>query len=242
MTASNSSSLMDTSMRSRRMPALFTTTWRSPKLETAWSTMALAPANELTLSVLATAWPPAAVISSTTDWAAETSVPDPSTAPPRSLTTTFAPSDANRRACSRPMPRPPPVMIATLSCSMLRPLAVGLTTPPIGERSGARRLQRGRGLSNRLFAPPALQVAPLGVGAGQDERLAVGGGRLVVPAQPAQHVRPCRRQEVVPAERRRWRRWRSTRARPASGPSARETATARLSSTTADGAMAARVS
>ena len=40
-------------------------------------------------------WPrpgrPAAVISSTTDCAAETSAPEPSTAPPRSLTTTLAP-------------------------------------------------------------------------------------------------------------------------------------------------------
>ena len=100
---------------------MLTTTWRSPKVDTACSTIARAPSNELTLSVFATAWPPAATISSTTDCAAEMSEPDPSTAPPRSLTTTLAPSDPNNKACSRPMPRPPPVMIATLSCNIDRP-------------------------------------------------------------------------------------------------------------------------
>src|SRR5919197_6471575 len=41
-----------------------------------------------------------------------TSSPVPSGAPPRSLTTTFAPSLENSSACSRPMPRPAPVMTA----------------------------------------------------------------------------------------------------------------------------------
>ena len=150
ITSSNSCSLMETSMRSRRIPALLTTTWRSPNVETAWSTIALAPSNELTLSVLATAWPPAAVISSTTDWAAEMSAPEPSTAPPRSLTTTLAPSEANRRACSRPMPRPAPVITATLSCNMVQPSS-RTRREPAARRAvvRARRLQRGLGLSNR---------------------------------------------------------------------------------------------
>src|SRR5258708_5194055 len=41
------------------------------------------------------------------------SAPLPSGAPPRSLTTRLAPSAPKSRACSRPMPRPPPVMTAT---------------------------------------------------------------------------------------------------------------------------------
>ena len=48
--------------------------------------------------VLATAVPPMAVISSTTCWAGPASPPLPSWAPPRSLTTTFAPSSAISRA------------------------------------------------------------------------------------------------------------------------------------------------
>ena len=39
--------------------------------------------------------------------------PEPSTSPPRSLTTTLAPWLANSSACSRPMPRPAPVMTTT---------------------------------------------------------------------------------------------------------------------------------
>src|SRR5271165_1185382 len=199
ITSSKSCSLMETSIRSRRIPALFTTTWRSPKEDTAWSTMAFAPSNELTLSVLATAWPPAAVISSTTDCAAETSAPEPSTAPPRSLTTTLAPKDANRRACSRPMPRPPPVMIATLSCNMV--------SRPLGSRPRPRDGGPGETIataslpvkpaSGRRLAPAALQVATLRVRARQVVGLPVGLGRLGAPAEAAQHVATCRRQEVV---------------------------------------------
>src|SRR5439155_24400132 len=53
------------------------------------------------------------MISSTTCWAGDASAPVPSGLPPRSFTTTLAPSAANRSACSRPMPRPAPVMTAT---------------------------------------------------------------------------------------------------------------------------------
>ena len=154
ITSSNSCSLMETSIRSRRIPALLTTTWRSPNVETAWSTIAFAPSKELTLSVLATACPPAAVISSATDCAADTSAPEPSTAPPRSLTTTLAPSDPKRRACSRPMPRPPPVMIATLSCNMVQPSSrFSCRRGPKGDGAvRAERLQRHPGVSNRRQA------------------------------------------------------------------------------------------
>src|SRR5438309_1218025 len=112
-TASHSSSLMLTRTRSRRTPALLTRTWRPPKASTA-ALMSRWPASQsATLSALAMASPPMALISSTTCWAGVRSSPEPSMAPPRSLTTTLAPSEANSSACSRPMPRPAPVMTAT---------------------------------------------------------------------------------------------------------------------------------
>src|SRR5262249_13128931 len=43
--------------------------------------------------------------------------PEPSDAPPGSLTTTLAPSAAQISAISRPMPRPAPVTMMTLSWS-----------------------------------------------------------------------------------------------------------------------------
>ena len=190
-------------MRSRRIPALLTTTWRSPKVETAWSTSALAPAKELTLSVLATAWPPAAVISSTTDWAAETSAPEPSTAPPRSLTTTLAPSEANRSACSRPMPRPAPVMIATLPCNMVQPSSrfSSVTRPPARRRSGrddyngARACQTG-GEARRFVAG----AAP---GSGARRRCPPGRGPAGRPRPPPAR-RPRRRSMSPRAAGSRW--------------------------------------
>ena len=66
MTASHSSSLMLTSMRSRRMPAFNTSASSFPKAETAWSIMRLAPFQSETSSPLATAAPPIALISFTT--------------------------------------------------------------------------------------------------------------------------------------------------------------------------------
>src|SRR5580658_5777714 len=219
MTSSNSCSLIDTSMRLRRMPALLTTTCRSPKVETAWSTIAFAPSNELTLSVLATACPPAAVISSTTDCAAEMSAPEPSTAPPKSLTTTLAPREANKRACSRPMPRPAPVMIATLSCSMVQPSSRIRRGPAAGGRgsgrddcNGASACQTDAAASAGRLRPPrgprtsssaggfqeaALQVAALGIGPRQVKGPAVRLGGLGTTAQAAQHVRARRGQEVI---------------------------------------------
>ena len=114
MTASHSPSVMLASIRSRRMPALLTTASRPPKASIAVSIMRFAPSQSATLSLLTTASPPAATISSTTWWAGETSSPVPSRAPPKSLTTTFAPCLARLSACSRPIPRPAPVTIAIL--------------------------------------------------------------------------------------------------------------------------------
>ena len=112
MTASHSSSVMLVSIRSRRMPALLTTACRSPNVSTAVLIRRWAPSHDDTLSPLATASPPNALISSTTCWAGDRSPPEPSTLPPRSFTTTFAPWYARLRACSRPMPRPAPVTMA----------------------------------------------------------------------------------------------------------------------------------
>src|ERR1044072_2091869 len=66
MTASNSSSVMLTSIRSRRMPALFTRVSRPPKVSTAWLISRCEPSQSDTSSPLATASPPIALISSTT--------------------------------------------------------------------------------------------------------------------------------------------------------------------------------
>src|SRR3954447_21735294 len=63
--------------------------------------------------VLATASPPAPAISSTTCCAGPALEPEPSGAPPRSFTTTFAPSRAKSSACSRPIPLPAPVIAQT---------------------------------------------------------------------------------------------------------------------------------
>src|ERR1700730_9671069 len=112
-TASHSSSVMFTSTRSRRLPALFTRMSRSPNASIAEFTSRWPPSQSATLSAIAIAAPPMPSISATTCCAGVRSLPDPSAAPPTSLTTTLAPSAAKRSACSRPMPRPAPVMMAT---------------------------------------------------------------------------------------------------------------------------------
>src|SRR4051794_16022687 len=104
---------MLTITRSRRMPALLTRMSRSPKCSMALLIKRWAPSQSATLSPLTIASPPIASISATTCCAGVASVPVPSLAPPTSLTTTRAPSRANKSACSRPIPRPAPVMIAT---------------------------------------------------------------------------------------------------------------------------------
>ncbi len=69
ITASHSSAVMFTSMRSRRMPALLISTSRRPNDSTAVLMRRWAPSQSATLSPLATASPPIALISSTTSWA-----------------------------------------------------------------------------------------------------------------------------------------------------------------------------
>src|SRR5579871_6785460 len=113
MTASHSASVMFTSIRSRRIPALLTRMSRRPKFSIACCTIRPAPAKSATFSPFVVASPPAPRISSTTCCAGVASAPSPARPPPRSLTTTFAPAVASASACERPIPRPAPVTIAT---------------------------------------------------------------------------------------------------------------------------------
>ena len=99
ITLSQSSSEVLAKVLSRRMPALQTRMSTLPKASSAVFRMFSPPWTEETSSPLATASPPAALISATTfSAAALVPVPEPSREPPRSFTTTFAPSLANSLA------------------------------------------------------------------------------------------------------------------------------------------------
>src|SRR4051794_36443598 len=113
MTASHSSTDIVVSIRSRRKPALLTSTSSPPNDSIAVCTSRPAPSQSAMSSVLATASPPAARISSTTCWAGPADEPSPSREVPMSLTTTFAPSAAKANACARPRPLPAPVTMTT---------------------------------------------------------------------------------------------------------------------------------
>ncbi len=63
----------------------------------------------------------------------------PSTSAPRSLTSTFAPWRANSRACSRPIPLPPPVTMT------IRPSQIPLTCVSFRSGSTRRHFARWRG-------------------------------------------------------------------------------------------------
>src|SRR5271165_4898670 len=105
-------------------------------------------------SELTTARPPAAVIVSTTSWAGVRSPPSPLSEPPTSLTTTLAPSLARTSASSRPIPRPAPVTIATLSSS--KPMDSSLDVTPW--RLAAQ--PAGCGLSDEAPRRAALPIGP----------------------------------------------------------------------------------
>src|SRR5206468_1083288 len=83
----------------------------------------VAALKSATLSPLAIACPPFFLISATTSCAGvAVGWPVPSKWAPRSFTTILAPCCAMRSACSRPIPRPEPVMIATLPSSSIEGL------------------------------------------------------------------------------------------------------------------------
>src|SRR5438105_7925305 len=118
MTASHSSGDILNTMRSRRIPALFTTVSSRPHVSSAAAMSDFAPDSSETSSKCATASPPVAWISSTTCDAGLLSWPVPSHSPPRSLTTTRAPCSTNNRASPRPIPLPAPVITATFPSSI----------------------------------------------------------------------------------------------------------------------------
>src|SRR5579872_1120067 len=146
---------------SRVMPALFTRMSRRPKPSTARAISAAAPAGSTALSALTRAWPPAAVISSTTSVAGAGST---------SLTTTCAPSAANSFAVAAPIPRPAPVTIATRLSS--RPIAsAGLARFPVHPVTAAPAAVLLH-LDPALLLGPVLGgdvVAPLALAARQDD-------------------------------------------------------------------------
>src|SRR5690349_19315939 len=100
------------------MPAGLITACRPLNVSIACSIIWATPLRLVTLSEFDTALPPAETISRATNSAgpAEPSSP-PETAPPRSLTTTLAPSFAASSAHSLPMPLAPPVTRTTLPSS-----------------------------------------------------------------------------------------------------------------------------
>src|SRR6478752_5877124 len=118
---------------------------------TAVATKRSAKSGAVTLPMQATAWPPASRMACTVSWAGSAS---------RSLTTMRAPSLASLSAIERPMPRPEPVMRATLPSS-LRVMGI---SPEGGSRQGDERLADDLGLSElvgaqQLDAHAALAVA-----------------------------------------------------------------------------------
>src|SRR5947209_4842230 len=166
-TASHSSSVMFTSIRSRRIPALFTRMSSRPNSSIACCTSRSAPAKSATFSPFVDASPPMARISSTTCSAGPASEPSPATPAPRSLTTTLAPAAASASACERPMPRPAPVTIAPLPLrsgmtGSLVPVQVarGVDLQPLGDiRLHARERARG----DVIGANPSRELTLLGV-------------------------------------------------------------------------------
>ena len=137
MTSSHSCSVMLKTIRSRRMPATLTRMSSRPNSSMAvWTRFSPAAKTEMS-APLATALPPASAISATTSCAGPESCPEPSTAAPRSLTTTEAPSLASSLATDLPMPRPAPVTIAT------RPSRRAMPAP----LPGCRLLESSSGIS-----------------------------------------------------------------------------------------------
>ena len=77
MTESKSASFIDVIIRSRTIPALFTSTSRRPNASTACSTMAAQSSQLVTDAKFATARPPSASISVTTPSAGRSSLASP---------------------------------------------------------------------------------------------------------------------------------------------------------------------
>src|SRR3954447_24704812 len=103
---------------------------------------AAAPSQSAMSSVLATAWPPASRISSTTICAGASDEPSPSRDVPMSLTTTRAPSAAKASACARPRPPPAPVTMTTRSSQIPMRLLSQIRLAAVGHQRGAGDVAR----------------------------------------------------------------------------------------------------
>src|SRR5829696_3736587 len=128
--------------------------------------MAWPPSGVLTLSVLAMATPPWLSISLATRSAGPASPPSPLTLPPRSLTTSCAPREASRRACSRPSPPPAPVMTATLPSKPRSAMAPERSVSPRCRKADAER--PGRSAASGDGVVPQAGVVDLAAGRAPD--------------------------------------------------------------------------
>src|ERR687891_2317026 len=188
-TGSSSAGVMLWNALSRRIPALLTTMSTRPNASSAASTMAPPPSRVDTVSVLGTATPPASSISRATVAAGPADAPSPSTAPPRSLTTTCAPRAASSRAWARPRPLPAPVTTAA------RPSNPSSATPaPLRQR----RLQPGRPIPDHLGLSQAVElVGGQAQLAAQDLVVVLAQRRRRPPAPAVDACQPGERQPGV---------------------------------------------
>src|SRR5919109_2886945 len=149
-----------------------------------------------TSALFATALPPADVISFTTSCAGPALGSEPSSATPRSLTTTEAPSRANSLATPAPIPRPAPVTTATRpSRTPIESLLVWWG-PPRPPSSQCEQLPRFLGQAERTLPDDvALDLARPGVDrarpAGEEDVLPQARPVLALgaPLGPDQRVR-----------------------------------------------------
>src|SRR4051812_30205346 len=133
---------------------------------------AAAPSQSAMSSVLATAWPPASRISSTTICAGASDEPSPSRDVPMSLTTTRAPSAAKASAWARPSPPPAPVTMTTRSSQMPIRLLSQVGLAAIGHQRGASDVARiVAQQEGHDLADVVLQVADTAERNAADERL-----------------------------------------------------------------------
>jgi hypothetical protein len=134
---------------SRRMPALFTRTSTRPNASTARLHDRAAPAAVATESWFATASPPALLDLGDDLFRRARRSPPSHRAPPRSFTTTLAPSRAKRSACARPMPAARPRDDGHLAVEQTHDdSSVSAVLP----RAFPRRLRRGYARASFLLA------------------------------------------------------------------------------------------
>src|SRR4051794_6064695 len=168
------------------MPALLTSASSLPQVSIAVPISRRAVSSSEQSPVSSTASPPAAVISSTTDWP---------TSPSSSLTTTRAPSRASSIASPRPMPRPAPVTIATLPSRRDMPATLCVEGAALPLDPARRRAVAERGVDGEHRR---VRLVVLGRGDRGDQLgRAVQAVRLQQPGETAAAVRPPDAGDVV---------------------------------------------